>query len=64
MIRFDSENNIFYLHSNNTSYIFGVRASDKMLIHLYWGKRLNNDVNLEVLNQNNSVPYYTEPPFE
>ncbi len=41
MIVFDSENKVFYLHTNKTTYAMGL-YQDKILLHAYWGKRLNH----------------------
>ena len=35
------ENNIFYLNTNKTTYAMGV-FNDRILAHLYWGKRIYN----------------------
>lgn len=43
MIRFDKQNKIFYLDTLNTTYAFGV-FEDKAVVHLYWGKKLVNDL--------------------
>lgn len=39
-ITFDKEEKVFYLTTNNTSYIMQI-FKDKYLVHLYWGRRLN-----------------------
>lgn len=40
MIKFNEREKIFYLHTENTTYSFGI-FEEKYLVHLYWGKRLN-----------------------
>ena len=42
MIYFHEQNKIFHLKSKNTSYIFGF-LKDKFLVHLYWGKSINDE---------------------
>ena len=42
MIYFHEQNKIFHLKSKNTSYIF-VFLKDKFLVHLYWGKSINDE---------------------
>ena len=39
MIKFDEKNRIFYLETNNTSYIFGL-LKDKHPVHIYWGSKI------------------------
>ena len=39
MITFDSENNIFYLNTDKTTYAVGI-LEEQILVHLYWGKKL------------------------
>ena len=63
MIYYNKEEKIFYLHTEKTSYVIGLRASDNAPIHLYWGKRLNNSVNTELLKRSERI-YVYEPPFE
>ncbi len=41
MIVFDSEKRLFYLHTKNTTYAMGI-YDEKVLVHAYWGKRLNH----------------------
>ena len=43
MISFDSIKKVFYLNTDNTTYIFSVNEKG-LLLHLYWGKRLKNDI--------------------
>ena len=40
MIKFDEELKVFYLNTKKTSYVFGI-LNNKLLLHLYWGKRIN-----------------------
>lgn len=40
---YDAENQIFHLQTNGTSYAMQV-VREKYLLHLYWGKRINNYV--------------------
>ena len=49
MIRFDSENKIFYLETANTTYAMAV-FEDKALLHAYWGKRLSHPLSLDWLD--------------
>lgn len=63
MIRYDEQDRIFYLNTNKTSYVFGLRDSNNIPLHLYWGKRLNGDINKEIL-QKARDEYIFEPPFE
>lgn len=44
MIKFDKENEIFYLNTKSTTYAMGVWNGEKLL-HRYWGKRLVNPLN-------------------
>lgn len=44
MIEFNKSNNIFSLKTKNTTYAIGL-LDNSVLIHLYWGKRLNNELN-------------------
>ena len=44
-IIFDKAKKIFYLHTNNTSYILGLM--DSYLVHAYWGKRIDEIPSLE-----------------
>ena len=44
-IIFDSNENVFYLHTPKTSYVMGV-LFDKYLLHLYYGKRVDEFVNV------------------
>ena len=48
MIRFDNENNLFYLDTKTTSYVMGV-FENKVLLHLYWGQRLINPFNTSII---------------
>lgn len=49
MVIFDSQSKVFYLHTKNTTYAMGV-FKDSILTHLYWGKRLNNNLPENILN--------------
>lgn len=42
---YDSDNKLFHLKTNKTSYIMGV-LSNKYLVHLYYGKQLNEYTNI------------------
>ncbi len=44
MIIFDEQSKVFHLKTKNTSYAFGF-LHGKFLVHLYWGKRINSDIN-------------------
>lgn len=48
MIVFDNNNQIFYLHTKESTYSFGL-LEDKALVHLFWGKRLFCDFNEDPL---------------
>ncbi len=48
MIRFDTENKIFYLETKNTTYAMAV-FEEKVLLHAYWGKRLSHPLSLDWL---------------
>ena len=39
-IIFDENKKIFMLHTPNTTYAFGL-MKDNFLVHLYWGKRID-----------------------
>ncbi len=43
MIIYDSKEQVFYLETNKTTYAFGV-FQDKVLIHLYWGKKISHSI--------------------
>lgn len=43
MIQFEEKRKHFYLHTRNTTYAMGI-FQNKLLLHLYWGKRLQNGV--------------------
>ena len=43
MIKFDEVKQHFYLHTKNTTYVMGIFRNE-LLLHLYWGKRLQNGV--------------------
>ena len=43
MIKYDKNEKIFYLNSINTTYAFGL-LKDDILVHLYWGKRIPNNL--------------------
>ena len=49
MIRFDNENNLFYLDTKTTSYVMGV-FENKVLLHLYWGEKLLNPFNTSIIS--------------
>lgn len=51
MIKYYEENQIFKIHTKDTSYVFKV-VYDKYLIHLYYGKRIS-DYDLEYLIDDN-----------
>lgn len=44
------KDNAFYLHTKSTTYAMGV-FENAVLLHLYWGKRLKNDINLDIINE-------------
>ena len=48
MIKFDKENQIFYLNTKSTTYAFGI-FGDAVLLHLYWGKLLHHDLHMDLL---------------
>ena len=50
MIQFDKENKIFYLHTKKTTYAMGV-YQDKILLHAYWGKRLNHPLHSDYVEE-------------
>jgi len=50
MINYDSDNGIFYLNTQNTTYSFGI-FKNKILVHLYWGKRINSNFNKEIYEE-------------
>ncbi len=50
MIKFDKENNIFYLNTKTTTYAMGI-FENEVLLHLYWGKRLKNPFNTNIILQ-------------
>lgn len=43
MITFNEKTKVFTLSTNKTSYAFGL-LDDKLLVHLYWGKKLVNEI--------------------
>ena len=45
-IKYDDNEKIFNLQTQNTSYVLGV-LKDKYLLHLYYGKRINTYKNIE-----------------
>lgn len=49
MIKFDKENNVFYLNTKTTSYVMGV-FENKVLLHLYWGEKLLNPFNTSIIS--------------
>ena len=63
MILFDAADNFFYIHTENTTYAMAIRQSDKSLMHLYWGRRLEGKIDTEIMNNMDGV-YIYEPPFE
>ena len=46
--------NQFHLQTKNTSYILGI-YQDKYPVHLYWGERLDDEINLEYQIESVSV---------
>ena len=40
-IVFNEKQKVFYLHSKNSSYIFGI-LKNKVLVHLHWGNKIND----------------------
>lgn len=42
-------NNQFHLKTKNTSYIFSL-YKEKWLVHLYWGKALNNETDISYIS--------------
>ena len=40
MIKYDSQNKVFYLNTKTTTYAMGL-FQNQILVHLYWGKRIN-----------------------
>lgn len=49
MIAYDEKEKIFYLETKKTTYAFAV-FQDKVLIHLYWGKRINRNLKSNYCN--------------
>ena len=49
-IQYDAERRMFHLQSGEMSYVLGF-TQDGRLLHLYWGKRLSQDISL--------YPFYT-----
>ncbi|MBQ8914556.1 MAG: alpha-galactosidase [Clostridia bacterium] len=49
MIVFDSENKVFYLHTKKTTYAMCV-YEEKLLLHAYYGKRLNHPLSPDWLD--------------
>ena len=47
-IHHDAERRMFHLQSGEMSYVLGV-TPDGRLLHLYWGKRLSQDISLDPL---------------
>lgn len=43
MIQFDERKQHFYLHTQKTTYAMGI-FQNELILHLYWGKRLQNGV--------------------
>ena len=43
MIKFNEETRVFNLSTKNTTYLIGL-LGEKLPVHLYWGKRLENDI--------------------
>ena len=60
MIKFDDKNSIFYLETNNTSYIFGL-LENKFPVHIHWGAKIGTVPALEdifpLVDNVNSVCY-------
>lgn len=46
-IRFDKESKIFYLNTPKTTYAMFLSNDDKVLRHIYWGKRVNKISNYD-----------------
>ncbi len=44
MIIFNQKTKVFTLSTKNTAYAFGI-LGDKLLTHIYWGKKLKNEIN-------------------
>ncbi len=51
-IRFDEKNKIFYLNTPKTTYAMALTNGEKVLRHLYWGKKLNQISNFEEIFDN------------
>lgn len=50
MIYSDSKEQIFYLETKATAYAFAV-FQNKILVHLYWGKRINRSLKNDYCNR-------------
>ena len=50
MIKYDRENKLFYLNTKTTTYVIGI-FENEVLLHLYWGERLNNPFNTNIITQ-------------
>ena len=50
MIKYDKDNKLFYLNTKSTSYVIGI-FDNEVLVHLYWGDRLKNPVNINIVTQ-------------
>ena len=60
MINFNEQNKVFTLETKNTTYAIGL-LENSLLVHLYWGKKLNNAINE---NWNNDFVYRSHSPFD
>ncbi len=60
MIRVDEQNQYFYLHTQNTTYVMSV-FKEELLLHLYWGKRLYNDI---YCNYDREMGVYNFTPWD
>ena len=50
MIKYDKDNQLFYLNTKSTSYVIGI-FENEVLLHLYWGERLKNPLNTNIITQ-------------
>ena len=50
MIKYDKDNKLFYLNTKLTSYVIGI-FENEVLLHLYWGERLKNPFNTNIVTQ-------------
>ena len=62
-ITFDKTRQIFHLQTQNVSYVMKV-AFDRYLLHLYWGKRVQNGAYLDYLMEemNQRLSFYPVAP--